>query len=140
MNEVARLCDAAGADVEDVRRGMGTDSRIGNAFLFPGCGYGGSCFPKDTQGLIHVGKQHGVEMNVARSVEAVNDDQKRLLVERVLARFGKNLKGKTFALWGLAFKPRTDDVREAPAIEIAKGLLAAGRDRGGDRPRGDRRR
>jgi len=126
MNEVARLCDAAGADVEDVRRGMGSDSRIGNAFLFPGCGYGGSCFPKDTQGLIHVGKQHGVEMNVARSVEAVNDRQKRLLVERVLARFGKNLKGKTFALWGLAFKPRTDDVREAPAIEIAKGLLAAG--------------
>ena len=126
MNEVARLCDAVGADVEDVRRGMGTDARIGPAFLFPGCGYGGSCFPKDTQGLIHVGRGFGVEMTIAKAVEAVNDEQKQLIVHRVKQRFGADLKGRTFALWGLAFKPRTDDVREAPAIVIAEGLLAAG--------------
>ena len=126
MNEVARLCDAVGADVEDVRRGMGTDSRIGSAFLFPGCGYGGSCFPKDTQGLIHVGRRHGVAMRIAESVEAVNDTQKQLVVEQVRTRFGAQLKGLRFALWGLAFKPRTDDVREAPALVIAEGLLAGG--------------
>ena len=126
MNEVARLCDAVGADVEDVRRGMGTDARIGPAFLFPGCGYGGSCFPKDTQGLIHVGRRAGVAMKVAEAVEAVNDDQKKLVVEHVRTRFGSNLKGLRFALWGLAFKPRTDDVREAPAIVISEGLLAGG--------------
>ncbi len=126
MNEVARLCDAVGADVDEVRRGMGSDARIGPAFLFPGCGYGGSCFPKDTQGLIHVGKAHGVRMQIAESVEAVNDDQKRILVEKVKARFGDDLRGRRFALWGLAFKPRTDDVREAPALAIAEGLLAAG--------------
>ncbi len=126
MNEVARLCDAVGADVEDVRRGMGTDSRIGSAFLFPGCGYGGSCFPKDTQGLIHVGRRHGVAMKIAEAVEGVNDAQKHLVVEQVRTRFGSNLKGLRFALWGLAFKPRTDDVREAPALVIADGLLAAG--------------
>jgi UDPglucose 6-dehydrogenase len=126
MNEVARLCDAVGADVDDVRRGMGSDSRIGPAFLFPGCGYGGSCFPKDTQGLIHVGRTHGVEMKIAIAVEAVNDEQKRLLLERVHAKFGRSLAGKRFALWGLAFKPRTDDVREAPALEMARGLLDGG--------------
>ena len=126
MNEVARLCDAVGADVEDVRRGMGTDSRIGSAFLFPGCGYGGSCFPKDTQGLIHVGRRHGVPMKIAEAVEAVNDTQKSVVVEQVRTRFGAQLKGLRFALWGLAFKPRTDDVREAPALVIAEGLLAGG--------------
>lgn len=126
MNEIARLCDAIGADVEDVRRGMGTDARIGPAFLFPGCGYGGSCFPKDTQGLIHVGRGFGVAMRIATAVEAVNDEQKQLLVSRVKARFGADLAGRRFTLWGLAFKPRTDDVREAPAITIAEGLLAAG--------------
>ena len=126
MNEVARLCDAVGADVDDVRRGVGSDARIGSAFLFPGCGYGGSCFPKDTQGLIHVARRHGLRMRVAEATEAVNDEQKRLLVARVKKRFGENLKGRRFALWGLAFKPRTDDVREAPALEVAEGLLAAG--------------
>ena len=126
MNEVARLCDAVGADVDDVRRGMGTDARIGAAFLFPGCGYGGSCFPKDTQGLIHVGRSHGVAMQIATAVEKVNDEQKHVLVHRVTARFGKDLAGKRFAMWGLAFKPRTDDVREAPALEIVKGLRALG--------------
>ena len=126
MNEVARLCDAVGADVDEVRRGMGTDARIGPAFLFPGCGYGGSCFPKDTQGLIHVGRRNGVEMRIAEAVERVNDEQKGLLVQRVKARFGASLKGRRFALWGLAFKPRTDDVREAPAQTVAEGLVAAG--------------
>lgn len=126
MNEVARLCDAVGADVDDVRRGMGSDARIGPAFLFPGCGYGGSCFPKDTQGLIHVGRAHGVPMQIATAVERVNDEQKSLLVRAVQARFGERLQGRRFALWGLAFKPRTDDVREAPALEIARGLVAAG--------------
>src|SRR5207247_2070839 len=91
-----------------------------------GCGYGGSCFPKDTQGLIHVGKSHGVDMRIAASVEAVNDDQKHVLVRRVKARFGERLEGRQLTLWGLAFKPRTDDVREAPALVIAEALLAAG--------------
>jgi len=126
MNEVARLCDAVGADVDDVRRGMGTDARIGSAFLFPGCGYGGSCFPKDTQGLIHVGKAHGVAMQIATAVERVNDEQKHVLVQRVTSRFGRDLKGRRFAMWGLSFKPRTDDVREAPALEVVKGLRALG--------------
>ncbi len=126
MNEIALLCERVGADVDDVRRGIGSDSRIGSAFLFPGCGYGGSCFPKDTQGLVHVGRTHGMDMRIAKAVEAVNDDQKRVLVRKVLARFGPDLSGRRFALWGLAFKPRTDDVREAPATAVAEGLLAAG--------------
>jgi UDPglucose 6-dehydrogenase len=126
MNEIALLCERVGADVEEVRKGIGTDARIGPAFLFPGCGYGGSCFPKDTQGLIHVGKANGLSMRIAIAAEAVNDDQKRVLLDKVRARFGAKLAGKRFALWGLAFKPRTDDVREAPAIVIAEGLLAAG--------------
>lgn len=126
MNEIARLCAAVGADVDDVRRGVGSDARIGAAFLFPGCGYGGSCFPKDTQGLIHVGRDHGVEMRIAKVVEAVNDDQKKLLVEQVKTRFGANLERMRFAIWGLAFKPRTDDVREAPALVVAEALLGAG--------------
>jgi len=126
MNEVARLCEKVGADVEEVRRGLGSDSRIGPAFLFPGCGYGGSCFPKDTQGLIHVGRAHGVEMEIAKAVEAVNDEQKKVLVGKIHARFGRDLSGRRFALWGLAFKPRTDDVREAPAFVVAQGLVAGG--------------
>jgi UDPglucose 6-dehydrogenase len=123
MNEIARLCDAVGADVKEVADGMGTDSRIGKPFLYAGCGYGGSCFPKDTQGLIHVGKTAGVDM---QSVEDVNDRQKELLAQRVVARFGEDLSGKTFAIWGLAFKPQTDDVREAPARVIIEDLLGRG--------------
>jgi UDPglucose 6-dehydrogenase len=126
MNEVATLCEKVGADVEDVRRGIGTDTRIGPAFLFPGCGYGGSCFPKDTQGLIHAGRKYGAPMRIAEAAEAANDEQKHRLVERVVERFGRDLKGRRFALWGLAFKPRTDDVREAPALEIARALVRAG--------------
>jgi UDPglucose 6-dehydrogenase len=126
MNEVANLCEKVGADVDEVRRGVGTDARIGSAFLFPGCGYGGSCFPKDTQGLIHAGRKFGSRMRIAEAAEEANDLQKRRIVERVFERFGTDLRGKRFALWGLAFKPRTDDVREAPALEIAKELQKAG--------------
>jgi UDPglucose 6-dehydrogenase len=126
MNEIAALCERVGADVEDVRRGLGSDSRIGPAFLFPGCGYGGSCFPKDTQGLIHVGEAHHLRMRIAEAVEEVNDEQKIVLLRKVVAKFGSSLVGRKFALWGLAFKPRTDDVREAPAITVAEGLVGAG--------------
>ena len=126
MNEIARLCDAVGADVRDVARGIGSDKRIGKSFLHAGCGYGGSCFPKDTQGLIHVARRAGVHMQIVEAVEAVNDEQKTLLAERVIAHFDGDLKGRRIALWGLAFKPQTDDVREAPAEVIARMLLAKG--------------
>jgi UDPglucose 6-dehydrogenase len=126
MNEIARLCDAVGADVREVAEGMGTDSRIGKPFLYAGCGYGGSCFPKDTQGLMHVGKAAGIDMKIVEAVEAVNDTQKELLAQRVVARFGEDLSGMTFAVWGLAFKPQTDDVREAPARVIIEDLLGRG--------------
>ncbi|MDA1195349.1 MAG: UDP-glucose/GDP-mannose dehydrogenase family protein [Planctomycetota bacterium] len=126
MNEIARLCDAVGADVQSIAEGIGTDRRIGRPFLYAGCGYGGSCFPKDTQGLMHVGKQAGVDMTIVKAVEAVNDAQKMVLVERVLERFGEDLAGLTFTVWGLAFKPKTDDVREAPAEVIVRELLARG--------------
>jgi len=136
MNEMARLCDAVGADVKEVSGAMGTDSRIGRPFLYAGCGYGGSCFPKDTQGLMHVAKEAGVKMNIVQAVEDVNDAQKELLVERVVARFGEDLSGLTFALWGLAFKPKTDDVREAPARVIADLLLERGATVVGSDPEG----
>ncbi len=126
MNEIARLCDAVGADVKSVAQGIGTDSRIGRPFLYAGCGYGGSCFPKDTQGLMHVARAAGVPATIVQAVEDVNDAQKLLLAQRVVARFGEDLAGRTFALWGLAFKPKTDDVREAPAQIIAQDLLARG--------------
>ena len=136
MNEIARLCDAVGADVQSIAEGIGTDRRIGRPFLYAGCGYGGSCFPKDTQGLIHVGQQAGVDMSIVRQVEAVNDEQKKLLVERVVARFGEDLSGRTFAIWGLAFKPKTDDVREAPAEIVVGELLARGAKVVGSDPEG----
>jgi UDPglucose 6-dehydrogenase len=126
MNEVAALCERVGANVNDVRRGMGADVRIGGHFLFPGVGFGGSCFPKDLMALMHTGEQHGTPMRILQSVAAVNADQKRVMVQKVKAHFGGNLEGKVFALWGLAFKPGTDDMREAPSIEIVKGLLEAG--------------
>ena len=126
MNEMARLCEAVGGDVKAVARGMGTDRRIGPLFLSAGCGYGGSCFPKDTQGLIHIGKDAGVPMRIAEAAEAVNDAQKHLLAEKVIARLGPRLEGKRLALWGLAFKPQTDDVREAPALVVAQRLVDAG--------------
>src|SRR5215510_2223568 len=126
MNEIANLCERVGADVEFVRRGVGYDRRIGHHFLFPGVGYGGSCFPKDVQAAIHTAHANGMPFPLLCSVEEVNDAQKRRLVEKVVAEFGENLKGRRFAVWGLAFKPRTDDMREAPSITIVEGLLARG--------------
>jgi UDPglucose 6-dehydrogenase len=127
MNEIANLCEAAGADINKVRIGIGTDSRIGMSFIFPGIGYGGSCFPKDVQALIRTGKDHGVELKISRAVEDVNKDQKLLMVRKVLEHYGADgVRGKTFAVWGLAFKPKTDDVREAPALTICAELLRLG--------------
>jgi UDPglucose 6-dehydrogenase len=125
MNEIANLCDRVGADVRQVRMGVGTDSRIGSSFLFPGLGYGGSCFPKDVKALLRVGRDLGLELKVVQAVEEANELQKQALVPRVEAYLG-GLPGKVIALWGLAFKPRTDDMREAPSLAIIEGLLAAG--------------
>jgi len=126
INQVANLCEKVGADVAEVRRGIGFDRRIGHYFLFPGVGYGGSCFPKDVRAVIHTAEEGGMDFSLLREVEAVNERQKHLLVEKVHARFGANLHGRKFAVWGLAFKPRTDDMREAPALVIVEALLKAG--------------
>jgi UDPglucose 6-dehydrogenase len=126
MNEVANLCERVGADVDFVRRGVGHDRRIGHHFLFPGVGYGGSCFPKDVQAAIHTAHEHGLAFPLLTAVEEVNDAQKRVLCDKVVAEFGENLAGKRFAIWGLAFKPKTDDMREAPSVEIIEGLLKRG--------------
>jgi UDPglucose 6-dehydrogenase len=125
MNEVANMCELVGADVDQVRKAIGSDRRIGSSFLFPGVGYGGSCFPKDVKALVKSGRDHGYDFKILHAVEDVNQAQKRRLVAQMLAHFG-SLKGKTIAVWGLAFKPRTDDMREAPAIVIIEGLLAEG--------------
>jgi UDPglucose 6-dehydrogenase len=126
MNEIARLCELLGANVESVRKGIGTDSRIGFPFLFPGPGYGGSCFPKDVQALIQTAAAAGYELKLGRAIEDVNSAQKHLLADKVVKRFGQDLKGMTFCVWGLAFKPNTDDVREAPALVVIEDLLARG--------------
>ena len=126
MNEMAALCDRLGADVDAVRRGLGSDRRIGHPFLHAGAGFGGSCFPKDVRALMTTARQIGLDFDLLRAVERVNERQKRLLVEKVLRRFGGSLTGKTFAVWGLAFKPKTDDMREAPSLTIIEGLLGAG--------------
>jgi UDPglucose 6-dehydrogenase len=126
VNEVANLCERVGADVASVRRGIGSDRRIGPHFLFPGVGYGGSCFPKDVQAFVKTANDNGLEFSLLRAVEAVNEQQKRVLVDKVVRHFGADLSGRRFALWGLAFKPRTDDMREAPSIPIIEGLLARG--------------
>ncbi len=126
VNEVANLCERVGADVAAVRRGIGFDRRIGHHFLFPGVGYGGSCFPKDVQAFVRTAGDHGMDFSLLRAVEAVNERQKRVLVDKVVAHFGERLVGRSFAVWGLAFKPRTDDMREAPSIQIIEGLLARG--------------
>ncbi|HEY1375050.1 MAG TPA: UDP-glucose/GDP-mannose dehydrogenase family protein [Candidatus Binatia bacterium] len=125
INEVSNLCEKMGADVNEVRRAIGLDRRIGPHFIFPGVGYGGSCFPKDVRAAIAMGEAE-LEMPLLRAVEKVNERQKKLLVEKVMRHFGNNLKGKTFALWGLSFKPRTDDMRDAPAIVVVEALLKAG--------------
>lgn len=126
MNEMAALCERVGANVEHVRRGLGSDSRIGNSFLFPGTGFGGSCFPKDIAALLHLGEAHGLDLRTVRATLEVNRSQKRILLHKVRREFGEYLDGKVFAVWGLAFKPATDDMRESPAIEIIDGLLARG--------------
>lgn len=126
MNEVANLCEKVGANVDAVRLGIGSDERIGKRFLFPGIGYGGSCFPKDVQALQHIAIDNGYDFKILEAVTQVNSDQKRSLVRKIRNTFKDDISGKTFALWGLAFKPDTDDIREAPAIEIVKELTQSG--------------
>lgn len=126
MNDVANLCEIMGADVNMVRKGIGSDSRIGQKFLYSGIGYGGSCFPKDVKALIHTADDNGYSMRVLKAVEEVNDDQKIVLFNKFKKHFNGDIKGKTVALWGLSFKPETDDMREAPALQLIKQLKAAG--------------
>jgi UDPglucose 6-dehydrogenase len=126
INEMANLCERMGGDINDVRRGIGHDSRIGFAFLFPGVGYGGSCFPKDVRALASMAKQHGVEPRMLEAVDAVNDCQKNVIIEKLKGHFGGSLQDKVIAIWGLAFKPRTDDIREAPALTLIDYLLSQG--------------
>jgi UDPglucose 6-dehydrogenase len=126
MNMIARLCDAVGADVGLVRQGIGSDERIGNSFLFAGCGYGGSCFPKDVKALVRTLREFGIDAGILESVEAINEGQKHLLLQQVDARFPDGLAGRHVAVWGLSFKPDTDDMREAPSLVIVEGLLARG--------------
>jgi len=126
MNEVAALCEQVGAQIDHVRKGMSADKRIGSAFLYPGVGYGGSCFPKDVKALSKTARDHGLTLRIVDAVDDVNTRQRGLMLAKILTAFGGDVKGKTFAVWGLAFKPRTDDMREAPAIPLVEGLLAAG--------------
>ena len=126
MNELALLAEKIGADIEQVRTGIGTDPRIGTHFLYAGTGYGGSCFPKDVKALVHTAREAGQELRILQAVEAVNKHQKKVLVDKILVRFGPDLRGRRFALWGLAFKPGTDDMREAPSLAIIERLLSLG--------------
>jgi UDPglucose 6-dehydrogenase len=128
MNEIANLCERVGANVDQIRRGIGSDSRIGKHFLYAGIGFGGSCFPKDVQALAQTSEEHGYQFRILRSVLEVNDSQRGLLVEKVKDYFGGSLEGRRIALWGLAFKPNTDDVREAPSHVIIRALLEEGAD------------
>lgn len=126
MNAIAQLCEVAGADVDAVRQGVGSDARIGPSFLFPGVGYGGSCFPKDVKALIRTARELGTPSQILEAVEEVNERQKLTLLERIVARYGDDLSGRHFGVWGLAFKPNTDDMREAPSLVTIEGLLARG--------------
>ena len=126
MNEIARICSLTSADVSQVRQGMGTDTRIGQPFLYPGIGYGGSCFPKDVQALIHTAGENGYEFRILEAVENVNQRQKILMAEKAVELLGEDLSGKRIALWGLAFKPKTDDMREAPSLTLAEALTSRG--------------
>lgn len=126
MNEIANLCDLVGADVNMVRQGIGADSRIGNKFLYPGCGYGGSCFPKDVKALIRTASENGYNMRILQAVEDVNNYQKGILFDKLRKVFDSDLEGKTVALWGLSFKPETDDMREAPSLVVIDRLVGAG--------------
>lgn len=126
MNDIANLCELVGADVNEVRKGVGSDPRIGNRFIYPGIGYGGSCFPKDVKALFHTADDFGYDLRILKAVDAVNDDQKHVMYKKIESYFGGELKGKVFGLWGLSFKPNTDDMREAPALVLIKSLLEAG--------------
>jgi UDPglucose 6-dehydrogenase len=126
MNELANFCEEVGADIDSIRKGIGSDPRIGKQFLFPGVGYGGSCFPKDVRALKRTAEEYGRELTILRAVENVNDNQKRVLVKKLNRHYKDNLKGKTITLWGLSFKPQTDDIREAPSLVIIRELLASG--------------
>lgn len=126
MNDIANLCEIVGADVNMVRRGMGSDSRIGRSFLYPGCGYGGSCFPKDIRAIMKVGEDVGYEMTVIKAVEEVNNRQKAILFNKFKRYFNGDIKGKTVAVWGLSFKPETDDMRDAPSLTLIESLLESG--------------
>jgi UDPglucose 6-dehydrogenase len=126
MNQLAELCEKAGGDVSAVRRGMGEDPRIGASFLFAGTGYGGSCFPKDVRALIRTGKDHGIDLTIVEAVHEANERQKGVLLRKVDGRYGEDLSGRRFAVWGLSFKPETDDMREAPSIRVVEGLLERG--------------
>lgn len=126
MNMIARLCEATGADINQVRVGIGSDARIGQSFLFPGIGYGGSCFPKDVKALSRTLAEMNLDASILEAVDALNETQKSTLLDRIVRRFGEDLSGRTFAVWGLAFKPNTDDMREAPSLVAIEGLLARG--------------
>ena len=126
MNEIANICERLGVDVENVRRGIGSDSRIGHAFIYPGCGYGGACFPKDMKALIRIAEDSGVTAELLLAAEARNSSQKKRLFEKIQSRFGTKLDGFTFGIWGLAFKPGTDDLREAPSLDLIESLIKAG--------------
>jgi UDPglucose 6-dehydrogenase len=126
MNDIANLCERVGADINKVRTGIGTDVRIGNRFLYAGCGYGGSCFPKDVKALVKTAADNGYPLRILKAVEAVNEDQKQVLFGKLTRHFGGELRGKRLAVWGLAFKPETDDVREAPSLVLIRKLLEAG--------------
>jgi UDPglucose 6-dehydrogenase len=126
MNELANLADALGVDIEQVRKGIGADPRIGYGFLYAGVGYGGSCFPKDVQALVHTAAAHGQKLQILEAVRDVNEAQKRVLLDKIVRRFGTDLHGRTFALWGLSFKPNTDDMREAPSRVMIKALVERG--------------
>jgi UDPglucose 6-dehydrogenase len=126
MNDIANLCEIVGADVNAVRKGIGSDVRIGHKFIYPGTGYGGSCFPKDVQALIRTADENGYSLDILKAVEAVNYRQKSILYQKIKKHFGSNLKGKKFGMWGLAFKPKTDDMREAPSLVIIDHLLNEG--------------
>ena len=126
MNEIANICEKVGADANQVRIGIGSDKRIGYSFIYPGAGYGGSCFPKDVKALTKIAKEHGYESKLITAVEEVNDAQKLVIAQKIVKRFGEDLTGYTFGVWGLAFKPGTDDMREAPAIYVIKELVSRG--------------
>src|SRR3954462_3091256 len=126
MNDIANLCELVGANVNEVRKGIGTDPRIGNRFIYPGIGYGGSCFPKDVKALFHTADEYGYDLRILKAVDAVNDDQKHVIFRKIENHFNGDLSGKVFALWGLSFKPNTDDMREAPSLVLIQSLLDAG--------------